>query len=198
MLSPSQLDAFRELSSIGAGHGATALSQLVDRKVVITVPELASIPIEQVSYSLGGPETIVAAIYIRVLGDARGGLLFVLDEDSAIALAGLLRGTPRRQSLTDSDDDLLTQAGSMLLSAFVNALGRTVGMALIPGPPAYAHDMVGGILETVVAETEGSADEALLVDTDFLEEEEASVTGRLFFLPAPGSLDAIVQAMGVT
>ena len=197
MLSPVQLDALRELASIGAGHAATALSQLVDRKVVITVPELEVIPIETVSYALGGPETLVAAIYVRLLGDARGGLVFVIDDASARALASLLKGAEQEGELKEPDHELLRHAGSMLLSAFINALSRTTRLTLIPGSPAYAHDMVGGILQTVVAETEGYSEEAVLLNTDFLEEEEESVRGRLFFLPAPGSLEVIAQSMGV-
>jgi chemotaxis protein CheC len=197
MLTDQQLDVFRELASIGAGHAATAMSQLVDRRVVITCPELRLIPTDEVSYSLGGPETLVAAIYVRVLGDARGALVFVLDHDSACSLAGMLKGGPPVKALSDPDHELLKQAGHMLLSAFINALSRTAQIAMVPSAPAYSHDMFGGILQTVVAETEGYADETVLIDADFLEDEEHSITGRLFFMPEPGSMDTVTHAMGV-
>lgn len=197
-LTASQLDALRELSSIGAGHAATALSQLVDRKIVITVPELRIVQTEQVPGALGGPEAVVCATFVKVLGDARGALLFVVDEKSALALAGLLANRPGREELDELDHELLTHAGSVLLSAYLNALSRMVHRSLVPSPPAYASDMVGAILQAAVTETEGYAEESLLVDADFLEQEEGSVRGRLFFLPAPGSLEAIVSALGVT
>lgn len=197
MLSERQLDAFRELASIGAGHAATALSQLVDRKIVITCPELREIATSDVPYAVGGPETMAAAIYVRVLGDVRGGLLFLVDDLSARALAGLMRSTAPPAELSDADHELLKHAGNMLLSAFLSALGRTAHLSLVAGSPGYANDMVGAILQTVVAETEGHADSAVLVDADFLEEEERSVQGKLFFLPAPGSMAVIAKAVGV-
>src|SRR5437879_2528484 len=35
-----QLDALKEVANIGAGHAATALSQLTNRRIMISVPEL--------------------------------------------------------------------------------------------------------------------------------------------------------------
>src|SRR5437016_5416123 len=35
-----QLDALKEVANIGAGHAATALSQLTNRRIMISVPEI--------------------------------------------------------------------------------------------------------------------------------------------------------------
>ena len=35
-----QLDALREVANIGAGHAATALSQMTNRTIMIAVPEV--------------------------------------------------------------------------------------------------------------------------------------------------------------
>jgi len=35
-----QLDALKEVANIGAGHAATALSQLTSRTIMINVPEV--------------------------------------------------------------------------------------------------------------------------------------------------------------
>jgi chemotaxis protein CheC len=196
MLTAQQLDAFGELVSIGAGHAATALSQLVDRKIIITVPKIEIIPSAAVPYALGGPETVVSATYVRVLGDTRGGLLFVMDQESGKALAGLLKGVPPLAELGPEDHEMLRNAGHVLLSACLNAISRMVNKTMVAASPAYAFDMVGAVLETVVSETEGTSDEAVLVDADFVEEEEGSVKGRLFYLPAPGSLESLMGTLG--
>ena len=43
-----QLDALKEVANIGAGHAATALSQLTDRRIMISVPEIAITRLEDV------------------------------------------------------------------------------------------------------------------------------------------------------
>ncbi|MBW2610605.1 MAG: chemotaxis protein CheC, partial [Deltaproteobacteria bacterium] len=39
-LSKEQLDALKEVGTIGVGHAANALSQLADRKIMISVPRV--------------------------------------------------------------------------------------------------------------------------------------------------------------
>ena len=40
-LTPRQLDALREVANIGAGHAATALSQMTEQRIMISVPQLS-------------------------------------------------------------------------------------------------------------------------------------------------------------
>ena len=49
------------------------------------------------------------------------------------------------------------------------------GMALEPTPPAAATDMLGAIVETVLAERAGAGDVALLLDSDLVVEGEDCV-----------------------
>ena len=39
-LSADQLDGLREVANIGAGHAATALSEMIDTRVMISVPRI--------------------------------------------------------------------------------------------------------------------------------------------------------------
>ena len=55
-ISEFQLDAFREMGTIGAGNGATALSQLMNRKIGMTVPDIKVLPFSEVSDVVGEPE----------------------------------------------------------------------------------------------------------------------------------------------
>ena len=43
-----QLDALREVANIGAGHAATALSQMTNHTIMIAVPEVNVRPLEEV------------------------------------------------------------------------------------------------------------------------------------------------------
>jgi chemotaxis protein CheC len=68
-----QLDTLRELSNIGMGHAATALSQLLRRGISLHVPNLTVTDIAEVPDLLGGAEMVVAGITLDVLG-GRGGI----------------------------------------------------------------------------------------------------------------------------
>ena len=51
-----QLDALREVANIGAGHAATALSQMTNRTIMIAVPEVNVRPLEEVTDLVGAPD----------------------------------------------------------------------------------------------------------------------------------------------
>lgn len=52
-LSPNQLDALREIGNIGAGNSATALSQVINKKIDMNVPKVSVVPIEDVPDLVG-------------------------------------------------------------------------------------------------------------------------------------------------
>ena len=52
-----QLDALREVANIGAGHAATALSQMTNRTIMIAVPEVNIRALEDVTDLVGSPDT---------------------------------------------------------------------------------------------------------------------------------------------
>lgn len=197
-LSALQIDALREVGSIGAGHAATALSQLVGTRVTIEVPVVRFVPIAEVPIVLGGPETLVGAGLSRLRGDLEGALLFVADEAALLVLADLLRSRPPGASVAVGADEetLFTRTASALGTAYVSAVARLTGLAVVPSETEFAFDMVGAILEVVASEVEGAAETAVLVTTRFATS-EAQVDASLFYLPAPQSLEVLLGRLGV-
>src|SRR6266850_1491336 len=57
-----QLDALREVANIGAGHAATALSQLTHRRIMISVPQINIERMEEVPGLIGEPQEVSAAV----------------------------------------------------------------------------------------------------------------------------------------
>src|SRR5918998_5924916 len=85
-LKASQLDAMREVANIGAGHAATALSQMTNRKIMITVPRVNVRPLEEACDVVGSPEDVVAAVLMHMMGDLTGRALLLFPERSARTL----------------------------------------------------------------------------------------------------------------
>jgi chemotaxis protein CheC len=197
-LSAMQIDALREVGSIGAGHAATALSQLVGTPVRIDVPEIRLLPINEVPAVFGGPENLVGAVYSRLLGDLSGGLLFIAPRKDLLAIADLLRsrevGTSK--SLGADEEGLVMHAASVLQSAYLAAVARFTELSVLPSPPQFAFDMMGAILEAVTTAIGMKAETAILIMTRF-ETEEVAVDAALFYLPDPDSLDVLLGRLGI-
>jgi chemotaxis protein CheC len=82
-LGPAQIDALREIGDIGAGHAATALSRMMGQPVRMGIPRVTLLPVEAIAEEVGGGDAIVAAMFLGVVGDAPGHMLFVMSEEAA-------------------------------------------------------------------------------------------------------------------
>lgn len=197
-LSALQIDALGEVGSIGAGHAATALSQLLGAPVEIDVPVVSLMPVSDVPTVFGGPENLVGAVYSRLLGELGGALLFIVARSDLLAFADLLRsrepGTSK--SLDLEQERLVTHAASILESAYIAAITRLTELAVLPGPAQFAFDMLGAILEFVTVEVGMEAESAVLVLTRFVSAGTA-IDAALFYLPDPESLDVLLGRLGI-
>ena len=96
-----QLDALREVANIGAGHAATALSQMTNRTIMIAVPEVNVRALEDVTDLVGSGDEVMAAVLMHMMGDLTGRTLVLFQAESARALCDILLRrepglTPRR------------------------------------------------------------------------------------------------------
>lgn len=197
-LTDMQLDALRELASIGAGHATTALSQMLGKAVSLEVPRFDLVPITEMPTVIGGPEQLVGAVYCRLLGDIGGGVVFIAERGALLALVDMLRsrapGTTK--SLHADEEALAVHAASVLISAYVAAIARMADMSVLPGPPAFAFDMLGAIMQTVTLQVGMAVETTLLIMTRFQEEDE-TIDAGLFYLPDPDSLEVLLGRLGM-
>lgn len=197
-LSSIQLDALKEIGNVGAGNSATALSQLINRKIDMTVPQIAIMPLGDVPDVVGGPDAMVAGVFLRVYGPAPSSILFLLPRDSAFALVDMLMGREQGHttSLSSMDESALMEIGNILAGAYLNALSHFTKLTLLPSIPALAMDMAGAILSVILIQLGEMGDHALVIETEFTTENDG-VKGHFFLIPDPGSLGTILSAIGV-
>ena len=142
-LSPAQLDALREIGNIGAGNSATALSQIINRRIDMNVPRVSMVPLDQVPDLVGGPDAIVVGIFLRVYGKAPGNILFLLPQKSAYYLVDTLMGKKHGETdkLDYMDESALMEIGNPRLA--IRILCFTISSPLftfctMPGIVHYA------------------------------------------------------------
>jgi chemotaxis protein CheC len=136
-----QLDALREVANIGAGHAATALSQMIGETIMISVPTINVSRLEDVPPQVGEPDQPVAAVLMHMMGDLTGRTLLVFPRRTAMRLAGLLlRRSLPTDDFSEMQQSAIKEAGNILSSAYMNALSDFMGMLLLPSPPSLAID----------------------------------------------------------
>lgn len=194
-----QLDALREVANIGAGHAATALSQMVGETIMITVPTINIARLEEVPVQMADPDEPVAAVLMHMMGDLTGRTLLVFPKRSAVRLAArLLKKTQIEPSLSEMGQSAIKEAGNILSSAYMNALSDFMGMLLLPSPPSLAVDMSEAVLTTTYLQFGTDRDYVVCVESEFvIDDESEPLRGFFLLLPDAASLTAILKAVRV-
>lgn len=199
-LTPIQIDALSEVSNIGAGNAATALSQLLNKKVDMTVPAIKIIPFDSV-FSQINEEELVIGIIVRVLGDTPGNILFLFEKETAISIVDSLLGRSKADdgdyNLDEMGNSVLCEVGNIISGSYMNAISKFTNLVLTPSVPAVTYDMVSAILSTTFIES-GQFDENVLdFETEFLQDNSNRISGHFYYIPMPGSLEKILNALGL-
>ena len=196
ILTDRQQDVLKEMANICAGNAATSLSQLLNRKIEMNVPHVQFIPVSSVPEAVGGIETLVVGVVFQVFGDAPGVILLLFSQQDARVLAGLLTGKGETKGIfTEMDQSAIKEAGSILTGAYLNTLTTFTKLGLIPSTPGIVIDMAGALVDYILIQLAAVTEYALLIDSEFVDTEK-SVKGHFFLLPNPGSLEAILSAIG--
>jgi chemotaxis protein CheC len=197
-LNEVERDALREVANIGAGHAATALSQMTERVIMINVPEVNIRRLEEVAELLGPPDTVVAAVAMHMMGDLTGQTMVILPIGAARTLCDLLlrKTVGTTGEFGEMEESSLKETGNILTSAYLNALSDFMGMMLVPSVPGLVTDYAGAVLTTAHLNFGRERDVVFCVDTAFrVEGAPELLRGEFLLLPDTASLTAIFDAI---
>lgn len=199
LLGEVQVDALREAANIGAGHAATALAELTNRRIMVSVPEVRIEALETVGTMLGDPAAPVCAVMMKVHGDATGRTVQVFPATTAARLTASLLHT-REPVFPDEFGPLerssLKEIGNILVAAYLNALSALTGLTLSMSAPGFAIDMAAAVLTTSYLNFEDVDDHVFAV-TALLSLDGADLPAHFLLIPDEPSLRGLLQALHV-
>lgn len=195
-LTELQLDALREVGNIGAGNAATALSQMIQKRIDMTVPQVDILTIDGVVSKIGSEEDRVIAVMLRILGDAPGNVMFLLTMESAHRLIEMLIGHNPFGEFNEYEISALQEIGNILTGAYINSIVKLTGMMMVSSVPAISIDMLYSLMTTAFVES-GQYDEYMMCIEAKFTEGDKDIKGYFFYIPKPGSLEKLMGALGL-
>lgn len=198
------LDVLKEIGNIGAAHAATALSQLLNRKVDMHVPGVELVTFSEMFELAGGEDEVVAGIYLRIEGDLTGSMFFMLSIESANRFIRILTGDKNFDFNTPPFSDIgvssVQELGNILSGSYLSALSDFTGLKIYPTVPSLSVDMVGAIVSFGLIEISQYSDEVIVIGTEIRGEgvsELEHINGNFFLMPDPSSYKTIFESLGV-
>lgn len=170
MLEPTLYSFIQNLTQVGVARAAEGFSGMVGEVITTTTPSVQTISLAEILDKLGGPQSEAVGIYIRVDYGLPGHMMLMMPYRKALQLVDLLMGEPEgtTQSLDPLERSALGEIGNLTCSFFLNAASDLTGVGAHPSPPAVLVDMVGAILDVIIAVSENVGDKGLLLQSKFL------------------------------
>ena len=197
-LNSLEIDTLREIGSIGTGNAATALSQLLQKEVRITMPEVRIMGYNEAIEWIGGAEEITAGVLMRLGGEINGIMLSVqqLDFVNLVLESMLGRGVQDYMGLHEMECSVLIEVGNIMISTFINALSGLANIGINLTVPAFTVDMQGAIMTVPMAEFGGQSDYIMTIGGNFVCDNK-QVPCRLLLSPDVHSLNFLLRKLGV-
>ena len=195
-MSDEYFDVLKELGNIGAGYATTALSQMMQCKVDISVTQVRRLEFKEEGKIMGGEEIIMAGIYLGIEGDIAGSIMFLLEKQAARHLVDKLMGMSMEgEEFSEMEFSALKEVGNIITAAYLNSLSSLTGLRIQPSVPDLTVDMAGAILSVPAIEFGTLGDKMLLIQTQFFD--EMVLDGYFILVPNLDSYGKILSALGL-
>ncbi len=166
-LTEKEMDAVREVGDIGVGQASTALSRLLGKRIMITLPQTKFIRLEEFAQEIGGADRMVVAVYHTIQGDISAESMLMFPRDGAVQMIDILMGKQLGQTRVIEDMELsaFKEMSNIFTGAYLNALADMLGYRVMQSVPHVATDMAQAVLDFMLIKLAKRSDEMLCVKT---------------------------------
>ncbi|WP_207706929.1 chemotaxis protein CheC [Alkalibaculum sporogenes] len=190
-----QLDIIKELANVGGGNAATSISQLISKRVDMTVPTIDVLNYNEIYEKIMPDDEMVNAVIMRMFGDAEGIFLFITTDDASIKLIDMM--LPDDFKLTEEiGASAIKELVNIIVTSYLNAISKMMSINLISSVPSYTVDMFGAILSSAYMESEQYDENVMIIKNQFIYQGD-KIESALYFVPKPGVLSNLFKIIGV-
>lgn len=193
-----KMDVLKEIGSIGTGNAATALSQMLNLKIHMSLPEVKIMDYNKAIRDLGGAETVVMGVLVQLSGEINGMILYLQDLQF---IQSVLKNVVQEEitdyaDLKEMESSALLEIGNIIISSYTNAISALTGISIHLSVPVTSINMLGGILSVPMVEYGYQTDKLMTIGGTFTCDGE-EVHSNLILLPDIPSLDFLMKKLGV-
>ena len=190
-------DVLTEIGNIGAGNATTAVANMLNVKINMSVPHVELTPVEKIVSAIGSEDEVVVGIMLGVENDITGSMMFLMDLPSAHHLVNrlMMRNPDYNGDFDEMDLSAIKEIGNIIAGAYLSALSGLTNLKIIPTVPYVAIDMAGAILSVPAIQFGMVGDNALMIKTEM--GDDLDIAGYYILMPEGDSYQKILKALGL-
>ena len=203
-LTQVQLDMLKELGNIGSGHAITALANLLNNKIDVSLTSVDIISFWKVPELFNNPYVDIVGIYSDIPYNTDLAIIQIYTKESIINLINILSDYDKILSediktLDDLDDfsrSIITEIGNILSGHYANALADLLSIKLMPNVPKIALDTLNAILEGIIAKYSQISDYMIVINTKLMVS-DINLEGTICLLPSISILKNLFKILNL-
>lgn len=194
MIFRESADRWEKLVFDGITSSIAGLSEMVGQEVRVTSLDPRQKDAQKVHDILGGPETLIAGVYLGIEGTASGQLLLAFEAETAYRLIDMLLMQPEGTTthIAEMEESVLGEMGNVMGAFFLTVLGDNTAGQFRPTPPLVINDMAGSVIDAILAHMMLEEDDVMAVETKF-GTEDMDIEGAFLVLPSNSLVEFALQ-----
>lgn len=192
------MDVLKELGNIGAGNATTAIAGMLGRTMNMMVPKVGLMDASKLGDAICPEEETIVGIFLEVLGDITGSMMFLMKLPAAHFLVNIIMGRDLEYNEPFDEMDLsaMKEIGNIIAGSYLSALSNMTNLKILPSVPYLSVDMAASILSVPAIQFGQYGDNALFVETEF--GDDVMIGGYFILMPDPDSYTSILTALGIS
>ena len=194
-LTENQSDALTEVINIAFSRAAASLSELTGHRVLLEVPKVSIHPIHELKDCLGEfVHEEIATVHQIFTGAVAGDAMIMLNYPGAVHLSRLLADTANTEErLYESDREVLTEIGNILLNACLGTFGNMLNVQITFAVPRLHLEELDALLGSLII-GKREIQYALVVYTTF-RIKVSEINGFLVMVLGVSSLEVLLDEL---
>ncbi len=187
-----ELDILKEVGSIASCYGSTALSEILGRKVALSLVSTDIISSEMFSQNVKFDHMGVA-VFSKIIVGLEGEVAFLLDEKNMFKLVELSYKITQEEKkmgvLTEMGLSLIKEIGNIIIGSYITSLGLLLKRLILSPVPTLLNGSIGDLLNIILS-LSGGKSYSCLIEAVF-EDPQDKIKGSFYLVLTPKAVKDI-------
>ncbi|WP_406656701.1 chemotaxis protein CheC [Methanolobus sp. ZRKC2] len=195
-LNSLEIDALKEIGSIGMGNATTALSKLVERNVQLNLSDARMFNLQNTVSSI--PDSItMTGVIVNIGGEIRGAAVLLFEFNNSVLLSNLMLDSSGITGDPTMNESALSELGNIFTGSYMNAMSSFLDLGIYQSQPIVTIGPIQEIFETAITRIGTKAGGLLNIETMFMVHNAGDSTGLntvygdMFLLLEPASTEKL-------
>ena len=182
-----------ELGSIGAGHAATSLSEILQQPITVEVPKIHNLQPHMIPSFYNKHEMPTVAVYLQLREKHGCDILLMFELMEARKIAAMMTCVSSIEELDpEMEKSAIHELANILIGSFLSAISDFIGVSLMPTTPESSVDTFDAIIDTFLIQQSISSESAMIFEAKF-KRQDKDAQCMLMIFPSPELKDLLIQ-----